>query len=265
MGDLARVAFTLGFLGNVAYNRGDWKHASELLGRALSINRALGFSWFFAYPLLWMGEVYFGQGRWEEATQLLQQGITFSERGRDLQALRVGNRVAGILDILTGHPDRVVTQLEPLLDRPGLEEEDVTLFLSVLAWAYLELHEEARAEDIAKTAVERSRSQSDTPILIDALVVQALVQSRQGRPREAEAALDEAIELARRLPYPYSLARALRDWGTLHVQMREQEAARPAFDEALSIFRRLGAHRDAEQTEQMLTALASEGVTNPAP
>jgi hypothetical protein len=66
--------------------------------------------------------------------------------------------------------------------------------------------------------------------------------------QEAAAVLEEGLELARSLPYPYAEARILAELDRL--------------EEALAIFRRLGARKDIERTEQELAAL--EPTADPA-
>jgi hypothetical protein len=81
------------------------------------------------------------------------------------------------------------------------------------------------------------------------------VASRQGRWEEATAAAEAGLALTRSLPYPYVEARTLWAHGLLHVQKGEPEPAREELEAALAIFRRLGARKDIERTEQLLTAL----------
>jgi hypothetical protein len=57
------------------------------------------------------------------------------------------------------------------------------------------------------------------------------------------------------MPYPYAEARLLHIYGLLHRQRGDLEAARQWLGAALAIFRQLGAHKDAELTEQLLTML----------
>jgi hypothetical protein len=55
------------------------------------------------------------------------------------------------------------------------------------------------------------------------------------------------------MPYPYAEARLLHVYGEMHAQKGELEPARQRLEEALAIFRRLGAHKDAERMERALT------------
>ena len=71
--------------------------------------------------------------------------------------------------------------------------------------------------------------------LVDALWVQGKVLQNQGNSGEAVTVLEESLEKARRLPYPYAEARILEQLGET--------------GEALAIFRRLGAGKDIERLE----------------
>lgn len=64
-----------------------------------------------------------------------------------------------------------------------------------------------------------------------------MVLQRQGREDEAHTVLTEGLGLARALPYPYAEARVLEEMGRA--------------EEALAIFRRLGATKDAGRLEQV--------------
>lgn len=54
------------------------------------------------------------------------------------------------------------------------------------------------------------------------------------------------------MPCPHGEARVLVQMGVLQMQRGEPEQARERLEEALAIFRRLGAKKDIEQTEAVL-------------
>ena len=113
---------------------------------------------------------------------------------------------------------------------------------TMLAWALLEGGEEHRAGTLVGGTVTRGRAQGEKLALPDALRVQGMVFSRQGQHDEAAAALEEGLALARSLPTPYAEGRILVELGRL--------------EEALVIFRRLGALKDVERTEAALAESA---------
>ena len=64
------------------------------------------------------------------------------------------------------------------------------------------------------------------------------------------------ISLARLMPFPYAEARTLQVYGLMYCQKGESQAARERLEAALAIFRRLGARKDVEHTEQLLAKLS---------
>jgi hypothetical protein len=78
---------------------------------------------------------------------------------------------------------------------------------------------------------------------------------RQQRYEEAAQALEEGLLLARAIRYPYAEARLLAVYGDLHMARGEPAPAREKLEAAQAIFRRLGAGKDIEQTEQLLVSL----------
>jgi tetratricopeptide (TPR) repeat protein len=113
--------------------------------------------------------------------------------------------------------------------------------LPAFAEALLETGRTEEAAEAATQAVEQTRGRAPL-YLAEALRVQGIVLRRQGRAAESERALSEGLELARSLPFPYMEARILEQLGK--------------GEEAVAIFRRLGANKDAERLEQALARQA---------
>jgi tetratricopeptide (TPR) repeat protein len=82
-----------------------------------------------------------------------------------------------------------------------------------------------------------------------------MILMRQGATQEAISAFDEGLEMARALGLPYVEARLLVQMGLLE-ERGNPEGARARWEEALLIFRRLGAKKDLEQTEETLRQFA---------
>jgi tetratricopeptide (TPR) repeat protein len=128
------------------------------------------------------------------------------------------------------------------------------LLLAVLAEAYAEMGDVARAEEMAERALTRAWLMNNRVDGVEALRICAKILSIQKRREEATAALEEALSWARTMPFPYAEGKILREYGMLHVHEREPERARERLSAALEIFRRLGAGKDAEHTWQTLQA-----------
>jgi tetratricopeptide (TPR) repeat protein len=234
---------------------GDWGRARAELEGAVAVSPATGSSWFSSYPRLYLGCLCLSEGNWDAASVYLEEVRTAAERSRDLQALRQAARLQAELDVLEGRPGVAVAGLIPLRDRPGLEESDVTYFLPVLAWAHLECGELEQATEVVAQAISRARPENYRTALVDALRVQALLALQQGRWDEAHSTLEEGLELARVMPYPYMEGRLLQVYGRMHARTGEPHLARERLEAALAIFRRLGARKDIEQVEQAVAAI----------
>jgi tetratricopeptide (TPR) repeat protein len=259
LSDPHSITFASAIHGWLAFMLGEWDRAQEDSDRAVSVSRQARMPWAAAYALLHRGQLRLAEGKWEEAFHYLEEAVALAGRGGDLQALRQAAGLLAELEILAGRADAAHARLVPLLDRPGLEEYDVTAILPALAWAHLELDEVAQAADIVERALQRTRPENLRLALVDALRVQALVATRQEQWQEAEQAVAEGIALARSMPYPYAQARLLHLSGRLHTQAGKPETARERLATALAIFQRLGARNDIKQVERDLAACATEG------
>jgi tetratricopeptide (TPR) repeat protein len=231
---------------------GRWEAARRSAERSLAIGHQTSVA---AYSLLVLGKLHVASGAREKGARALDEAITLTAGSGDYQTLRKVSRARAELDLLQDQAEAARARLEPLLDRPGLEEFDVTEFLPELAWAYLELGDQDRAEQTVAQALRRARAEQLRLILVDALRVQAMIALRQERWGEAVDALEEGLALARSMPYPYAEARFLHVYGEVYLQKGEPAPARERLEAALAIFRRLGARKDIERVEQDLATL----------
>jgi tetratricopeptide (TPR) repeat protein len=252
--DTVGPAFPLAYGAWVAFMQGDWSGARAALERGLALVRTAKTSWFTPYPLVHLGRLCLAEGDGATARGYLQEAVALAKGGADLQALRGAAGLLAELDVLAGRPEAARTRLAPLLDHPGLPEANVTPLLPVLAWAHLEAGDVDHAAAVAAQAIARLRPESLRAYLVDALRVQAMIAIRRERWEEATAALEEGLELARSMPYPYAEGRLLHVYGQMYRQKGEPGPARQRLEAALSIFRRLGARKDTERVEQALAA-----------
>ena len=161
--------------------QGKWDQVLTILEQAHARTKQEGASFASPYVRLFLGRLCLVRGEWSEAAHHLDDAVAAATRIGDLQAQRWAAGSRAELAVLEGRPAAACDLLGLFLDRPGLEEFDVTLFLPVLAWAYLDLGDVAQADHTAKAAVRRARAERLRVVLVDALRVQALVACRQGR------------------------------------------------------------------------------------
>jgi transposase/Tfp pilus assembly protein PilF len=256
--DPQSIAIAVGHRGVIACYVGQWEQARADFERGVSLSRQAGAELALTYTLIYRGWLRLWADEGAAATEDLAEELALVERSGDLQLRRNVQRLWAEHDLGEGRPAAARARLVPLLDRVGLEELDVTRFLPLLAWAQLELGEVPAAMEVAEQAVRRARAQGWRLLLPDALRVQALVALRRGRWAEAAQALGEGLEVARGLPFPHAEARLLQVGAELHTQRGEPGPARERLTEALALFRRLGARRQAAQVDQALAALSQK-------
>jgi tetratricopeptide (TPR) repeat protein len=195
------------------------------------------------------------EGNVEGCREWLQTCLTIASTG-NLQLLRSAQRCFAEQELLEGCPDAALARLEPLLDRPGLEEEGATFLLPTLARTYLELADPTSAEETAREALRRAAYLGHQETKSEALLVLGASVARGGRWREAESAFDEGVAIVRSLPYPPLEGRIPFERGLMETRRGRPERAREFLEEALLVLRRLGAQPYIERSEQALAALA---------
>jgi tetratricopeptide (TPR) repeat protein/ABC-type cobalamin transport system ATPase subunit len=247
-GNLDRAAFTLGNLGALLTIQGDWEEAREVLDRALEMANAAGRSSTLSSPLGYRGQLMVYQGNWDEAERELQKCLELAQQTGDRQAREQMEITLAHLAVLRGNPDAAIDALKPLT---VTEDADLGLVLPILAWALLEAGDANAAAEIVDELQERA-THYGLFARIDGLLAQIMTLNRQERNEEARAAIEEGLKLARRLPYPYAEGRILIEESLLYRRAGDIDKAQERLEEALRIFRRLGAMKDVERTEERL-------------
>lgn len=255
LGDPARIAFMTHRRGESAFVAGEWKEARTYMERAVAMMREIRTSWFSPYTLLGLGMLSAAEGDWQAATQHLQETIDIAQQRRDMQAVRSAQAALAELDILGGNPEAACARLDPILFLPGLEANEVTSLLPSAAWAHLEAGDESTAEMLLGRAMKLALAESDRVALLSALRVRSMLAARCGRWADAASDLDEALTITRDVGHPYAEGRVLQTYGDLHLRKGEPELARRRFEQALGLFERLGAVKDAARVSCVLAEL----------
>jgi tetratricopeptide (TPR) repeat protein len=224
----------------LAFYRGDWAQARDAIARSLEIAQTYALGAKINDAHRYLSQLHLVAGERETANALIAEPLAAAEESHDLQALRMAYSHIAEYDLLEGRADAVCAYLEPLLDRPGLEEHQTLFVLPQYAWALLERGDEAAAEANALRCCQRARARHYHLWLVDGLRTLALVRQRQERWEDALELLHEAIALCRRMPYPYAEAKALYVAGQVYTTKGELERAREKYQAALAICERLG-------------------------
>ncbi len=208
-----------------------------------------------AWAPMYLGALCMAEGKYEDAARHLEEARNLAEKVRWPTSLRYEMSLRAELHILEGRPEDAVALLEPLAEASEHDWVYATVLLTTLAWGRLETGDEKEAEKLADRATEEAARMKNWVDMVGVLRVKGMALARQSREEEASAAFEEALSLARSMPYPYAEARVLREYGTLHVHKEAIDLARKDLSAALGIFRRLGAGRDVEEVERALGAI----------
>jgi tetratricopeptide (TPR) repeat protein len=251
LGDPRILLFLTHRLGIIAFARGEWKRARNLFEQAATGARERGRFTGDTYPLYGLGLLCLAEGNEEAASSYFEEA-RLAEQSSHHRVLHWMQAALAERDLLSGQPEAACARISPLLDLASRNTGYIREFLPLLAWAYLEMGEETRAQMLLTELIAETREARMRPALMEALRVQALAFSKEHRWEEAEQPLLEALTLSRELPAPYAEAKTLYLLGQVSLQRGEPELAREHFSNAQAILHELGERFYARRVEQSL-------------
>jgi tetratricopeptide (TPR) repeat protein/DNA-binding XRE family transcriptional regulator len=272
LGDPLMIALLILRRGMNEFALGDWQPARADFLLAHQMTGQLGVSWVSAYTSLGLGQCDLARGERDQAVALLEESVALAGRSGDLQALRWAQASLAEYDLLEDRPEAARARLEPLLDRPGLQEGLVTYIMPYLAWAYLEEGNLERAAGYIRECLERAAGERIRLAWVDGLRVRALIAVHRHRAAgndeqagdqaggstslaDARTALDEATQLCREMGFPYGLAKIHYTQGLLAREAQDTTVARQSLLLAKAILEPLGERLYQDRVEQLLLQL----------
>jgi predicted ATPase/DNA-binding XRE family transcriptional regulator len=237
--DQRSVAEYLGELASCAFSCGDWQRARAAMAHVETIMREVnrhGAGFVVMSSTLVSGALALAEGREQDGRHLLEEAIDEFERVGATFFLRWPTCALAEADILAGRPEQARLRLAALLARPGMSGPQARTLAPLLAWAEGQLGLEAEAA----ARLEILLADAEPLIRVDALRIQGLLATMQGRWDVATTLLDEALDSCRIMPHPYAEAKALWVYGRLERVRGYPGAARKRFTDALVISDRLG-------------------------
>jgi hypothetical protein len=241
--DPRHLAWQLKNFSRFLFDAGDWQRMRELFARADALmreaDRDAGETWRSQDMTLHRGIYVLVEGREEEGRRLLEAAMRRIAQLGPVYLLHFPTCLLAEADLLAGHPEDARGRLTAVLgDRQTFTpvEQGARGARLLLAWAELALGRAEAAEMRLATVL------TDAPPLlrVDALRIQGLLAIAQRRWEVGVAALEEALALARAMPYPYAELKVLWVYGRLEAARGNAAAAEARFWTALAICDRLG-------------------------
>jgi transcriptional regulator with XRE-family HTH domain len=238
------------------FDSGDWQRARETYARAEAIMQEVdrhGANWQSVAMSIVPGRFALVEGREEEGRRLLEQAIKRNEKVGTHFVLPFPIGALAESDLLAGRAEAAQRRLASFLPDPAhAKDNDVTL-LPLFAWAEGALGQLEQAEARLQTLLAGEASL----VRVDALRIQGLLATMQGRWDVASEALDEALERTRAMPYPYGEAKTLWVFGRLDRARGSPAIARKRLKQARAICERLGEGLYRAYIERDLRRLAN--------
>lgn len=261
LGAQSRISAETSNLSEVLFYLGNWEQARSHAERAVELARAassgLTASYFqHADVFRRLGMILAAMGEWEDAAPYLEESVTLAAKIPYPEAVRSGHSVLAEQELLQEKPEEALARLEPLVEHSDPEELGKVRLLPYLAWAYLEVGDDARAEEVVLKGLERARALGHGLALVELLRVYGMVLARRHNWDDAERGFGEAVSVARVIRYPYAEARALYEWGSMYIGRPDTKQGRDRLVAAYEIFRSLGAQPYTDLTEKGMTAVS---------
>jgi len=253
VGDPALLLTTGGELGEVLFLLGDWQGARASFERTLQMIEAVDSPWHAAFGRLGMATLELAEGNREEARRLIERCLVDAERLGHTHWSRNARRLLALGDLLDGLPSEALRHLQPLATDEGAGNAGTLL---LLAWAYLDSGSVDQASETIEQAIGLAAARNNRLDLCEAMIIQGKAHVVRRKMQAAQRSLAEARSLAAAMPHPYAEARILFEQGQVHALEGEIQRARSRLEKALAVFRRLGARKDVQRTEHVLTELA---------
>jgi tetratricopeptide (TPR) repeat protein len=183
-------------------------------------------------------------GRVESARSAAEEGQALAERNGDVVRFMSNRAVLGFLDLSLGRPREAyeyLRRVDELCANMNLTEPGAIRFPGDEIECLISLGEMERARSLIQQLEERGKELDRSWALAVAGRCRGLLEAALGRPNEAMAAIERALDEHQRLPDPFERARTLLVLGNVQLQAKDRDGSRRPLEEALAIFDSLGA------------------------
>jgi DNA-binding CsgD family transcriptional regulator len=232
---------------------GNWPLADQYASECLELARQLDTT--NGEPLALYGRALVDAhlGRVEAARAAAERGSALAAAIGDETFRVLNEHVLGFLELSVGDPARAHARLGPLVG--ALRTMGAGTRFRVLPdaiEALISLGELDRAEPLIEELDAQGRTLDRAWALATATRCRALLAAARGDPPGALGHLQRALQEHQRVAHPFELARTLRAQGMVLRRDKHKAAAKAALEQALAVFKRLGAPLWAQATKAEL-------------
>jgi tetratricopeptide (TPR) repeat protein len=241
--DPRHLAWQLKNFSRFLFDAGDWRRMREVFARAdalmREVDRDFGETWQSADMSIHRGAYALVAGREEEGRQLLDEAMQRIAQMGPVSRLHFPTCMLAEADLLAHHLEDARRRLTTFLgDRQTFTPDEHRAHGArlLLAWTELDLGRHKTAEALLNALLL-----STPPFFrVDVLRIQGLLAKAQQRWDMGVAALEEALDETRAMPFPYAELKALWACGQLEAARGDPVAAKKRFTQALAICDQLG-------------------------
>jgi tetratricopeptide (TPR) repeat protein len=241
--DLRHLAWQLKNFSRFLFDYGDWRRMREVFARADAMtqeaDRYYGEIWQSLDMPIHRGMYALAEGREEVGRWLLEEVIERVAHTVPSSVLLDPTCQLAEADLLAGDAEQARQRIATFLHDPRPESPEWYKnepLLLLLTWAEAILGEEALAE----ARLEKLLADASPLFRVDVLRIQGVLAILRRRWEVGVAALQEAVERAHAMPFPYAELKARWVYGQLEAARGDPAAARKQFTLALAICDRLG-------------------------
>jgi tetratricopeptide (TPR) repeat protein len=246
----AWATFIRSSLSDLLVAHGRWAEASSEAEQAEAQSRSLGPRPGGSYPLLSLGRILLLRGERDEGLLCVHEALAMAMQYEHLPGITRAHETLAWQEVRAGRPEEAIARLEPIVERRRAAGRP--WYPTVYAWALLELGNEERAADALRGARQLANASTSRTGLPPLLLQSAKLGVRQGRLDDAMRHLEEGLAIAQEIGLPYQEALLQEEYGRMHAARGEREQARARLENALAIFRRLGALTDVGRVGETL-------------
>jgi predicted ATPase/DNA-binding XRE family transcriptional regulator len=189
-------AFCLRQLALSAYYRGNYTNAQQALQSSFNISQKMGNTWSIAASLSQLGLVAYYQGNYEQAQEYLSEALELSRELEDRYSIATALDGLGLVKTAQGQYDDAQSLLQEsiaLFKEIG-EQGSLAQALTHMGSAMLKVGDHVAARSYFLDALSIAREMQTLPVLLEALVGEAEIQTLDGA---VESALEIVLAVSR--------------------------------------------------------------------